>query len=100
GPGACAFSGLASSRGESNRADRGRSQRGEEPMLSTTTNPTNNGAAPLRTNPPVPVDETGDETYPQTTMRVRKRNGSTEPVDLDKIVRAVSRCCTGLPNVD
>ncbi|MFO7178630.1 MAG: ribonucleoside-diphosphate reductase subunit alpha [Pseudomonadota bacterium] len=33
-------------------------------------------------------------------MRVRKRNGSTEPVDLDKIVRAVSRCCTGLPNVD
>ena len=26
---------------------------------------------------------------PHTTMRVTKRNGSTEPVDLDKIVRAV-----------
>ena len=36
----------------------------------------------------------------QTTMRVRKRNGSFEPVDINKIVRAVSRCCTGLPNVD
>src|SRR5690606_5173801 len=33
-------------------------------------------------------------------MRVRKRNGSFEPVDINKIVRAVSRCCTGLPNVD
>ena len=36
----------------------------------------------------------------QTTMRVRKRNGSFEPVDINKIVRAVSRCCTGLPNFD
>jgi ribonucleoside-diphosphate reductase alpha chain len=36
----------------------------------------------------------------QTTMRVRKRNGSQESVDINKIVRAVSRCCTGLPNVD
>jgi ribonucleoside-diphosphate reductase alpha chain len=36
----------------------------------------------------------------QTTMRVTKRNGSTEPVDLNKIVRAVSRSCVGLPEVD
>jgi ribonucleoside-diphosphate reductase alpha chain len=36
----------------------------------------------------------------QTTMRVRKRNGSTEPVDVNKIVRAVSRCCPGLREVD
>jgi ribonucleoside-diphosphate reductase alpha chain len=35
-----------------------------------------------------------------TTMRVRKRNGSTEPVDLNKIVRAVGRCCAGLTRVD
>ncbi|MCI0570624.1 MAG: ribonucleoside-diphosphate reductase subunit alpha [Myxococcaceae bacterium] len=35
-----------------------------------------------------------------TTMRVRKRNGTHEPVDLNKIVRAVSRCCEGLPHVD
>ncbi|MDX2089763.1 MAG: ribonucleoside-diphosphate reductase subunit alpha [Kofleriaceae bacterium] len=37
---------------------------------------------------------------PQTTMRVTKRNGTTEPVNLDKIVRAVNRCCKGLPEVD
>ncbi|WP_425441881.1 ribonucleoside-diphosphate reductase subunit alpha [Stigmatella erecta] len=33
-------------------------------------------------------------------MRVRKRNGSSEPVDLNKIVRAVGRCCSGLTRVD
>ena len=41
-----------------------------------------------------------DDSYPQTTMRVRKRNGSSEPVDVNKIVRAVNRCCVGLPDVD
>jgi ribonucleoside-diphosphate reductase alpha chain len=41
-----------------------------------------------------------DEIYPQTTMRVRKRNGSAEPVDVNKIVRAVSRCCVELTDVD
>jgi ribonucleoside-diphosphate reductase alpha chain len=35
-----------------------------------------------------------------TTMRVRKRNGALEPVDVNKIVRAVGRCCTGLTQVD
>jgi ribonucleoside-diphosphate reductase alpha chain len=35
-----------------------------------------------------------------TTMRVRKRNGAFEAVDLNKIVRAVGRCCVGLPSVD
>jgi ribonucleoside-diphosphate reductase alpha chain len=34
------------------------------------------------------------------TMRVTKRNGSTESVDLNKIVRAIARCCTGLDEVD
>jgi len=33
-------------------------------------------------------------------MRVRKRNGSFEPVDVNKIVRAVARCCVGLNEVD
>ena len=33
-------------------------------------------------------------------MRVRKRNGDHEPVNLDKIVRAVGRCCHGLRHVD
>src|SRR5580692_11596066 len=41
-----------------------------------------------------------DETYPQTTMRVKKRNGSSEPVDVNKIVRAVNRSCVGLTDVD
>ena len=38
------------------------------------------------------------EAVPQ--MAVRKRNGSLEPVDVNKIVRAVERCCAGLPHVD
>src|SRR5688572_7039040 len=42
--------------------------------------------------------QTDDTT--QTTMRVRKRNGSFEPVDINKIVRAISRCTIGLPSVD
>ncbi|MDI3254110.1 MAG: ribonucleoside-diphosphate reductase subunit alpha [Bacillota bacterium] len=33
-------------------------------------------------------------------MQVRKRNGSLEPVDVNKIVRAVQRCCHGLTHVD
>jgi ribonucleoside-diphosphate reductase alpha chain len=33
-------------------------------------------------------------------MQVRKRNGDTEPVDVNKIVRAVDRCAGGLADVD
>jgi ribonucleoside-diphosphate reductase alpha chain len=33
-------------------------------------------------------------------MKVRKRNGSFEPVDVNKIVRAVGRCSQGLTQVD
>jgi len=33
-------------------------------------------------------------------MYVRKRNGALEPVDVNKIVRAVQRCAFGLANVD
>jgi len=35
-----------------------------------------------------------------TAMSVTKRNGGHEPVDLNKIVRAVQRCCEGLHAVD
>jgi ribonucleoside-diphosphate reductase alpha chain len=35
-----------------------------------------------------------------TMMRVRKRNGTSEVVDLNKIVRAVGRCSMGLADVD
>jgi ribonucleoside-diphosphate reductase alpha chain len=33
-------------------------------------------------------------------MRVKKRDGSLEPVDVNKIVRAVARCAQGLERVD
>ncbi len=35
-----------------------------------------------------------------TTMRIRKRNGGLEPADLNKILRAIGRCCEGLDKVD
>jgi ribonucleoside-diphosphate reductase alpha chain len=34
------------------------------------------------------------------SMQVRKRNGDAEPVDVNKIVRAVERCADGLDEVD
>ena len=35
-----------------------------------------------------------------TAMGVTKRNGSIEPVDLNKIVRAIQHCCEGLHAID
>jgi ribonucleoside-diphosphate reductase alpha chain len=65
-------------------------------MLSETiTN--GNGAVPFST--PRTTTERRDDDL-STTMRVKKRNGSSEPVDLNKIVRAVNRCCTGLRDVE
>ena len=45
-------------------------------------------------------DPNVETTATNTTMRVRKRNGDLEPVDVNKIVRAVERCASGLPGVD
>ncbi len=42
----------------------------------------------------------GNKTVPPVTMHVTKRNGRLEPVDLNKIVEAVSRSAAGLENVD
>ncbi|HEX6766108.1 MAG TPA: ribonucleoside-diphosphate reductase subunit alpha, partial [Polyangiaceae bacterium] len=56
-----------------------------------------NGQASLRA---IPNPRTQEDAYPETSMRVKKRNGSSEPVDVNKIVRAVSRCCVGLGDVD
>jgi ribonucleoside-diphosphate reductase alpha chain len=68
-------------------------------MLSETPMKTN-GHAPLR-SPNHALDvETDRAPDTQTTMRVKKRNGSSEPVDVNKIVRAVSRSCAGLSDVD
>ena len=36
----------------------------------------------------------------EPVIRVRKRNGSLEPTDINKIIRAVKRCCEGLTDVD
>jgi ribonucleoside-diphosphate reductase alpha chain len=41
-----------------------------------------------------------DTTTRRTTMRVRKRNGDTEVVDVNRIVRAVERCAGDLADVD
>lgn len=40
------------------------------------------------------------DTATGSPMQVCKRDGSLEPVDLNKIVRAVARCAVGLENVD
>ena len=66
-------------------------------MFSETT--LTNGLAPLRV-PTAAVRSPRDDAPPQTTMRVAKRNGTSEAVDVNKIVRAVSRCCVGLAHVD
>ena len=49
-------------------------------------------AAPQVIDIPEVIDH--DESTIGTQMRVRKRDGSLEPVNLDKIVKAVSRCAT------
>ena len=46
------------------------------------------------------VDETDQATEVATKMRVRKRNGALEPVNLNKIVNAVARAAEGLLGVD
>jgi ribonucleoside-diphosphate reductase alpha chain len=37
---------------------------------------------------------------PEAAMRVKKRNGALEPVDVSKIIRAVQLCAAGLSQVD
>jgi ribonucleoside-diphosphate reductase alpha chain len=44
--------------------------------------------------------ESGAGARARTSMQVRKRNGDTEPVDVNKIVRAVERCADDLDQVD
>ena len=46
------------------------------------------------------IEELSTQSTGATAMRVRKRNGDLEPVDVNKIVRAVERCAAGLPGVD
>lgn len=49
------------------------------------------------------IDDRLDASQPAVTgtnMRVRKRNGDYEPVDVNKIVKAVQRSAEGLPGVE
>jgi ribonucleoside-diphosphate reductase alpha chain len=59
---------------------------------------------PEQTKKPAPVEQPGFQlTAPpaaRTQMRVTKRSGDRESVDVNKIVRAVARCCDGLLAVD
>jgi ribonucleoside-diphosphate reductase alpha chain len=60
--------------------------------------------APSSTPAPVGPEQTGFRlTSPpaaRTQMRVTKRSGEREAVDVNKIVRAVTRCCEGLTAID
>ncbi len=56
-------------------------------------------ATPVRVNNGDPV-VTFPSSNSYTQMQVRKRNGTLEPADVNKIVRAVERCCDGLQSVD
>lgn len=45
-------------------------------------------------------DKNNAEEHVPTQTVVRKRNGSLEPIDIQKIIRAVTRCASGIANVD
>ncbi len=49
---------------------------------------------------PITLDPMNTGMRSEQTMHVRKRNGAFEPVDVNKIVRAVLRFCNGLSYVD
>jgi ribonucleoside-diphosphate reductase alpha chain len=71
---------------------------GTSPLRAQVVPSQENGGSIKPSSPPDSEPESGS--YRATSMRVTKRSGRTEPVNLDKIVRAVSRCATGLPDVD
>jgi ribonucleoside-diphosphate reductase alpha chain len=73
------------------------SSNGTSPLLAPLV-PSEHVPSAKPSNPP--DSEPASSMYPTTSMRVTKRSGRTEPVDLDKIVRAVSRCASGLTDVD
>jgi len=68
-------------------------------QVELSSNPLSSHSAALR-SPARPEPRSTAETESDTTMRVTKRNGASEQVDVNKIVRAVGRCALGLPHVD
>ena len=67
-------------------------------MLSEPVEKMANPVATPETGPPQDIPT--HDICPQWTMRVRTRTGSTEPVDVATIVRAVDRCCAGLSAIN
>lgn len=65
-------------------------------MTVTDTRPVARATGP-ETGAAIPAAKRGAQSG---RMQVRKRNGDTEPVDVNKIVRAVERCAGGLDDVD
>src|SRR5688500_12468336 len=61
---------------------------------------TENSDLDTNTSPSLPIDSIPVSTSPEQTMHIRKRNGAFEPVNVDKIVKAVLRSCSGLSHVD
>lgn len=47
-----------------------------------------------------PTHERPRSEHVPTQMRVKKRSGQVESVDLNKVVKAIARCCHGLAHVD
>lgn len=64
-----------------------------EPVARITSPSATSEAAPFQ-------DILTDDVSSQKTMRVKKRNGSVECVDITKIVQAIDRCCTGLSDIE
>jgi hypothetical protein len=79
---------------------------GAGPPAATTSGGPDAGDAPLRARRKelmVLIEGgvmTDAEELGTSPMRVRKRDGMLEAVDVNKIVRAVARCCVGLDGVD
>ena len=67
-------------------------------MQADNTNPNNTHL--VESSSSFPAAAPMSESIPPMMMAVTKRDGSREPVDLNKIVRAIGRCATGMPAVD
>jgi len=62
--------------------------------------PSTRGAAPAAQAPDQSTFQLTSPPTARTQMTVTKRSGEREPIDVNKIVRAVTRCSDGLADVD
>lgn len=71
-----------------------------EPALAERSASTAAAVNAVSSNPPTTPGLTLTPPHSPDGMAVTKRNGNREPADLNKIVRAIQRCCDGLHAVD